>query len=292
MTIAEGVPASLPNPKELIHENAILGCRSWSKWKDLHFEQSNRITWYRSAIRDILFNSVLDADLHPEVFPAVLREVSDYCERSHCSLAWLVPNPAKLTDFHRSRFEEANYRECTGTTGMYLSLTDSDSRALFHRPPEPPVEDLEIKIVKEEDTLLRWAKELISSYRFPKHLAQPWFELHRDIGFRGTEDTSTDRNTQEQWEHQTLFLRGEMIGTSSLFFGPTPHSSSFANLSIRPEWRGRGIGSYLVRNCLQRLVESQYETVTLYASQDAYDLYLRMGFIPSMKNIFFVRDAV
>jgi ribosomal protein S18 acetylase RimI-like enzyme len=274
---------------ELIHQNAILGCQSWSPWKQLTFHYQPELIWYHSPLRDILFNSVLYSDLTPDIFEKNLSIVSEYCSQHQSSLAWLIPNPALLSEFHRTLFNEHSFQEKRGTTGMYLSLTNPETTLLSAQKISESDSTEDICLVENDAALLEWAATIIESYHFPASLIEPWNSLHRAIGYR--DSTSIEGEcAKTRWEHYLLRSRGEVVATGSLLCGPEKHHSSFANLAVKPQCRGKGYGSRLVRFCLSQLKQYGYETVTLYASQDAYNLYARLGFTTTFRNTFFVRE--
>lgn len=274
---------------ELIHQNAILGCQSWSPWEQLTFHSHPELIWYHSPMRDILFNSVLHSDLTPDIFEKNLSIVSEHCRKQQCSLAWLIPNPALLSEFHRTLFNEHSFQEKKGTTGMYLSLSNPKTTLLSAQKTSESDSTEDILLVEDDAALLEWSTTVIESYHFPKALIEPWNSLHQAIGY-GVNSPLEKNTAESRWEHYLLRSRGEIVATGSLLCGPGKHHSSFANLAVKPECRGKGYGSHLVRFCLSQLKDYGYETVTLYASQDAYNLYSRLGFTTTFRNTFFVRE--
>jgi ribosomal protein S18 acetylase RimI-like enzyme len=282
---------------DLIHQNAILGCRSWSEWEHISFEQSKEITWYYSSIRDILFNSVLDSELDLTPLKSSIEKVITHCKKTHSGVAWLIPEPKRLTKEHRELFMSYEFRECTGTTGMYLELQKPELQKIYMPKVHDHLENLSITVIQDDELLKLWAKVLIDSYQFPKALMVPWYELHRAIGYKEPDapppfargDGTPGQDLQ--WEHLVLSTEeGEVIATSSLLYGPGTDNSSFANLAVVPSHRGSGVGSLLVRHCLARLASAGYRSTTLYASQDAFGLYSRLGFRSTFRNIFYVLD--
>lgn len=274
---------------ELIHQNAILGCQTWSPWEQLTFHTHPELIWYHSPLRDILFNSVLYSDLTPDIFAESLNVVSEHCRKEQCSLAWLIPNPALLSEFHRDLFSKHSFQEKKGTTGMYLSLSDPETNLLSAQKISESGSTEDISRVEHDAALLEWSTTVIESYHFPRSLIEPWHSLHQTIGYRS--DTAPEElPTESLWEHYLLTSHGEVVATGSILCGPDEHHASFANLAVKPECRGKGYGSHLVRFCLAQLKHYGYETVTLYASQDAYNLYSRLGFTTTFRNTFFVRE--
>ncbi|NBW40802.1 N-acetyltransferase [bacterium] len=282
---------SIPSYAELIHQNAILGCGTWSGWEQITFRSQPELIWYHSSVQDILFNSVLHSDMTLDSFRRNLETVSDYCNKANCSIAWLVSNPAILTNTHRALFEEYSFQEKSGTTGMYLQLAEPDTQLIVAPKESEDNSQEQIEIVCDNSTLREWTETLIRSYHFPVTLIESWYQLHEAIGYRSADSAKNAKSqiADSLWEHYILRSGNDVVATGSILCGQGEHQSSFANLAVLPERRGGGYGSRLARFCLSKLREYGYATVTLYASQDAYNLYTRLGFSTSYRNTFFIR---
>ncbi|MCI5064362.1 hypothetical protein MRY87_01410, partial [bacterium] len=163
MTTASQFSGQTLTPSQLVHYNALLGLASWSNWSELVFQQSNLLTWYRSPIRDMLFNSVVAASLEEDDFRTAFREVVDYSERGRCPIAWLVAEPKLLSETHRSLFREYGFDERQGTTAMYRSLSAGDENTI----PKPGDDGRRVEVVQDDEQLRTWAKLIFASYGFP-----------------------------------------------------------------------------------------------------------------------------
>jgi ribosomal protein S18 acetylase RimI-like enzyme len=273
---------NLIKPFDLVHQNAILGCQSWSCSDVVQFEWNNELIWYHSKIKDILFNSVLHGEYSPGIFKNLVKEILYYAKKNHSDIAWLIANPEILTEEYLEIFVSSGFTRCIGTTGMHLKFSDSNVNgglsAIIDRHNNS---DIEIKEIKTDEQLKKWAEILFTVYNFPINLAAEWYKLHRGIGF--------DRNAR--WRHLELLIDDVMVGTGSIYCGPKPQNASFANLAIMPVARGRGLGSLLTAHALTKLKELGYTDVTLYASDDALKLYEKLNFKDQVRNTFFVYNC-
>lgn len=65
------------------------------------------------------------------------------------------------------------------------------------------------------------------------------------------------------------------IGTARLL-----DSGQIGRMAVLPEWRGRGVGSALLKEALRIAAESGFPTLFLNAQTSALPFYARMGFVP------------
>ena len=137
--------------------------------------------------------------------------------------------------------------------------------------------------IKDERKLKLWSQVLFKNYNFPLAFSDDWFDLHRSCSF--TNDFG--------WNHFALYeednSKSNIIGAGSIFLGKEDSQSSFANLCVAPDYRGKGLGTYITAKLLLILSARNYRTVTLYAAKDALAIYTKLQFTQQWKNTFFVR---
>jgi predicted GNAT family N-acyltransferase len=71
---------------------------------------------------------------------------------------------------------------------------------------------------------------------------------------------------------------GTPIGTGRLLLGE--HIGRIGRMAVRKSWRGRGVGSALLCELLELVLEHGYEAACLHAQTHALEFYRKHGFSP------------
>ncbi len=87
-----------------------------------------------------------------------------------------------------------------------------------------------------------------------------------------------DANREDAWIAET---RGNIVGSVFLMKTEDPHTAKLRLLYVEPSARGLGVGSRLVKTCVERARELGYRTLTLWTNSvlsSARHIYEREGF--------------
>jgi GNAT superfamily N-acetyltransferase len=85
-----------------------------------------------------------------------------------------------------------------------------------------------------------------------------------------------------------VIIKSRIVGIGSgISLGKT---AWLAHIIVDPEFRKRGIGSFIVEQLLDSLKKSGCETVSLIATELGYPIYRKAGFVEQTEYVFFGRE--
>jgi GNAT superfamily N-acetyltransferase len=87
------------------------------------------------------------------------------------------------------------------------------------------------------------------------------------------------------WTHFLLLDREKALGCYSLFRPLNSPTIGLADLTIRPELRGSGLGTLLIEDAFARASRTDAEHMVLSAAEKAVGLYERMGWKELWVNV-------
>ena len=130
-----------------------------------------------------------------------------------------------------------------------------------------------------ENADLAFLQALYASTRVVELASLPWDQATKDA-FLAQQFYAQHCHYQEHYreaEFSLVLQGGQPIGRLYLFRGPTTHN--LMDLSLLPNWRGRGIGSHLLSLLVQE-ADTAGKAIRLYVEPDnpARRLYERFGF--------------
>ena len=84
--------------------------------------------------------------------------------------------------------------------------------------------------------------------------------------------------------HLIVFKDGQAIATCRYFFNPTLNEYLVGRIAVLKEYRGRGIGAFMLRKTREILAEKGVRRVYLHAQKRARIFYEKQGFVPIGKE--------
>jgi predicted GNAT family N-acyltransferase len=94
----------------------------------------------------------------------------------------------------------------------------------------------------------------------------------------GPEEDEPDEHDPEAL-HYLLLWQGRTVGTARLILNGEPGAAArFGRLCVLSEWRGRGWGTLLLREVVERARQAGAGMVVAHAQTQALEFYLRQGF--------------
>lgn len=138
---------------------------------------------------------------------------------------------------------------------------------------------LALKLRSAVDTDQAFLRALYASSRAQEMELLPWSQADK-AAFLEQQFEAQHRHYQEHYreaDFSVVLQDDQPIGRLYLFRGPTTHN--LMDLSLLPNWRGRGIGSHLLSLLVQE-ADTAGKAIRLYVEPDnpARRLYERFGF--------------
>jgi ribosomal protein S18 acetylase RimI-like enzyme len=249
---------SIPALIDAIEENAIEGCKAWSRWPRMELFEDPDMIWTRTDIPFSLFNNVFRARLSPNGIEAAIDTiVARFAERNVPMLWWIGPSPGP--ENLATHLEAKGFVHGFEATGMAVDLS-----ALADAPSAP--RQLEIEEVRDVDTLGTWCAVMAPIFEFPGFALEPWLDMHASLGL------GADR----PYRHYIARLKGIPVATASLFLGAGV--AGISNVATAPEFRGRGVATAVTLAALLEARRMGFRIGVLFASKAAIGLYRRLGF--------------
>lgn len=144
---------------------------------------------------------------------------------------------------------------------------------------------LALRLRPAGDSDLAFLRTLYAGTRAREMALLPWCEADK-AAFLTQQFDAQHRHYQEHYreaEFSVVLQDGHPIGRLYLFRGPTTYN--LMDLSLLADWRGRGIGSYLL-SLLAQEADTAGKSIRLYVEPDnpARRLYERFGFTVTSRH--------
>lgn len=257
-----------------IRENASLGCLTWRAWPELQMHFDKNSFWFTSDIQSPVFNTIVELDPSSPICESYLQSIAEQLPVVSTPLAWMIPQEANKDP---ELLKRHNYLYLGSTRGMICELssqniaTQRDFRNHHH----------DVHRVTDDEALYDWAHVIAETYHFQNECRFPWFDMHRSIGY----------GEGNLWEHFVLYNGDKPTGACSLFWGP--EVPSLANVAVLPEMKGQGQGRALIERALLEAKEiADPEYLTLYATEEGFPLYKKLGFEQICSTDIYQRAAI
>ncbi len=240
-----------------IEENTIESIRSWTKWSRLHLHQDPNVLWTSSEIPYFIFNMVLTVNPTAELLAVIDTQLSEASERK-VPIAWWV-GPSNPIPGLAKGLEDRGLFQVAELTGMAVAL-----QALEEKAPVP--QGFTVSKVSDADSLATWCQIMTAVSEFPDFAASAWLEMYQDI----------EVLDDPLWHLYLGNIDGTPVATSELFLGAGV--AVIHGVTTVPEFRGRGIGTWMTLSPLIDARNQGYDIGVLFSSEMAVGIYRSLGF--------------
>lgn len=202
------------------------------------------------------FNGVLSMEPHEELDAGFIEETVQYFrDKGVHTFTWWMDPPLTASDWEPA-LTKYGFGLSKDTPGMAMDLQ------ALNDPRQ--VNGLEIRAVRDEESLRTWAHIFTLGYGMPPDwegiIFDVWLRLGLDLPLR----------------NYLGYLNGEPVSTSCLFIGGG--AAGIYSVATLPEARGRGIGAALTLDPLLEAREMGFRIGVLQSSEMGFDVYKRLGF--------------
>lgn len=238
---------------QLVVKNTLNMYRSLATWRGGAQHDEHGLFWIESSLDFPMMNGVRRSLLSEAAADARIREISSHFEQKAVAASWHVwpdDEPSDLGD----RLVEAGYTRVDRVPGMIASLSDAPaleapSGVEASRAGSSELSDLMVP--------------LAACFGLPEAVSAAFLDL-----FTYPE--------LQHLKHYIARVDGRPVGAATLF--SDGESAGIYNVACLPEFRGRGIGSFLTSLAMQDGRAAGYESAVLTSSAEGYRVYQRLGF--------------
>lgn len=241
-----------------IEENRFERFRLFRYWSRAEVHDDPEMLWVLTDLPFGLFNSVLRAQLAPEVLDAAIEAAIARCASRNVPMFWWTgpsTRPANLG----AVLEAHGFTKLEESPGMAADLWAMDVVAQV--PDGLVVEGVETK-----EALKQWYRVFHRACGLPAAAEEAWLDSFASIGF------GASRTVQFYLGR----LDGQPVATSFLILGGGV--AGIYGVGTIPEVRGQGIGTALTRAPLYRAREQGYRVGVLVSSDMGFSVYQKIGF--------------
>lgn len=200
-------------------------------------------------------NAVVEAGLSAETADLAIAESLQAMKTHGVPGCWHVGPSMRPADLG-SRLVRAGFHHGGGEPGMAVELSALQEK--------PAVDGLEIRRVRDDETLAVWAETLACGFGEGAKEAQWVAEVYRRLGY------------DDPCRHYLGFLGGEPVATTTIYL--TPGVAGVYFVMTIPEARRRGIGAAITHTSLCEARDSGFEYGVLGSSSAGRSVYTGLGF--------------
>jgi ribosomal protein S18 acetylase RimI-like enzyme len=253
---------------------AAIEANYWEFWTffgrsaQVELHDDPEVMWLVSGIPHPGFNGVFRTQLAPGDIDARIGETLAHFKARRLPMLWWVgpsTRPANLGEHL-----EAHGLTHTAEPGMAVDLL-----ALNEDVPQPS--GLEIEHVRDVETLKKFGHAADTGFGMPD-FGKAIMDIEASLGF----------GHHLPRHHYVGLLKGEPVGTSTLFLGAGV--AGIYTVATVPKARGRGIGSAMTLAPLREAREMGYRIGVLRSSQMGLNMYRRLGFKEYCKVSHYLMD--
>lgn len=220
-----------------------------------HFENTQFTRWY-TPIAHPWFNGVLCSNLPDGDEPFIAETIQYFRDKGVDAFTWWLEPHLKRADWE-TILSKHGFGFSDDTPGMAVDLhTLNESMSA--------VDGLEIRVVKDEETLRVWTNVFINGYGLPPSWESLSYELWLKFGF------------DFPMQNYLGYLNGKPVATSTLFYGGG--AAGIYDVATLPEMRGKGLGAALTLQPLLDARKQGYRVGVLQSSEMGFNVYKKLGF--------------
>jgi len=232
---------------------SVLGHAPIADWHD-----EPGLTWYSSDVKSWVGNLVIRAQLAPDEVAAKVQAVLDYGRARGRAISWTInptTQPADLSEYLQAQGMQ-------GFSGIPNMVVDLDALPL----PALPA-DVTITRVDDVADVPRWVEAFVTAY-----------ELGAEEG-KIFESALSNLKPKHQGMVRLYWAmrNGEPMATAVVVLAEGV--AGIYGVATMPAARRQGIGTLITLVALQAARTQGYRIAGLQASQEAYDMYRRLGFV-------------
>lgn len=221
-----------------------------------YFENAKFMRWC-SSLGHPWFNGVLSSRPPEENDETFIAETIQYFRSQNVGAFtwWMEPHLAAAA--WKSALSKYGFGFSDDTPGMAANLqalTESVST----------VDGLEVRAVRDEESLRAWAHVFTLGYGLPPEWASSVYDLWLRLGLGFP------------MQNYLGILNGEPVATSCLFLGGG--GAGIYSVATLPNARGKGVGAALTLKPLHDARDMGYRIGVLQSSEMGYRVYERLGF--------------
>ncbi len=232
---------------------SVLGHAPIAEWHD-----EPGLTWYSSEVKSWVGNLVIRAQLAPDEAAAKVQAVFDYGRARGRAISWTInptTRPADLGEYLQAQGMQ-------GFSGIPNMVVDLDALP----PPALPA-DVTIMRVDDVADVPRWVEAFVTAYELGAEEGKIFESALSNMGL----------------EHRNMvrlywaISNGEPLATAVVALAEGV--AGIYGVATMPNARRQGIGTLITLVALQAARTQGYRIAGLQASQEAYDMYRRLGFV-------------
>ena len=264
-------PLRARSPKERLEanlENFRAFWRAYGQTPGGKVHESGGTTWFKTGVRDGIFNGVLRTDFPEERSDEEIRMI---LEAMHgLPFTWNVGPDSRPRDLAR-RLEAHGLEPLFDIVGM-----SADLDRLSLEAPDPP--GVRIEVVQHRAGLETFAEVASGPFQIRSDAIGGLTALEAAQGF--------DPRARRRY---LAFLDERPVATTVLFLAAGV--GGIYVVATVPDARGRGIGAAITRRAMREARDLGYRMAVLQASPMGHSLYRRLGFRDDFSIGLHVADA-
>jgi len=248
----------LQNPtKNQITEAIEINSYEYRKWfsksiKDGEIKQSKEYYLFCSGLKYGFTNFVVDIKIK-ENAQQKIREIVSFFEKKNFTFLCLI-GPNTQPENIRSILLENNFCLKIREPAMAFFLDELEIK-------NQPLSEMEIVQPKNQKELIDWNNVRKKVYEFPEEVISQSFL----IPVLDPKVTTF-----------LAYIEGKPVATSLVYY--YSGVAGIYSVTTLPEYRGKGIGTYMTFLTMQDAKRKGYKIMTLHSSEKGINVYKRMGF--------------
>jgi ribosomal protein S18 acetylase RimI-like enzyme len=221
--------------------------------------ETGRLSYHHAFPTNPMFKGVWRVRLDPAEYESAIDEALAWFEQRQARmLFWWTGGEAEPAGLIEQLVRRGFARNVRGDPGMAIELA-----ALSASAAAPP--GFTIHRAADRESLEAWRDVFAASYEVPLFAGQAWVDATLAAG-----------PEQAPWQLYLGCLDGRPVATNILFKGAGV--AGIYGVGTLPEARRKGIGAAITLKPLLDAREQGYRYGVLYASEEGYPVYRRMGF--------------